>query len=156
VFAHRDCGHCTLEFSRGAEPFRRLLCQATHHDPVAVGLGTRSDVQASRLRDDLAAWRMVGEAPVVVDRIPRWGYYRVPAMKDGPQSDIFTLSNFRGRGPAKVGANRGVAPYGTYDMAGNVKEWTVNPTADRYYQLGGAWNRQSRPQSWVRSQRPAR
>jgi formylglycine-generating enzyme required for sulfatase activity len=38
---------------------------------------------AAAAGDDLAAWRMVGEAPVVVDQIPRWGYYRVLAMKDG-------------------------------------------------------------------------
>ncbi len=25
-------------------------------------------------------------------------------------------------------------------MAGNVKEWTVNPTGDLHYLLGGAWN----------------
>ena len=32
------------------------------------------------------------------------------------------LSNLSGTGPAPVGANAGVAPFGTYDMPGNVKE----------------------------------
>jgi hypothetical protein len=31
--------------------------------------------------DDLAEWRLVGETPVGIDQIPRWGYYRVRAMK---------------------------------------------------------------------------
>ena len=33
--------------------------------------------------DDLAAWRLVGETPVTIDQIPRWGYYRVLAVKQG-------------------------------------------------------------------------
>ena len=33
--------------------------------------------------DDLTQWRLVGATPVGIDEIPRWGYYRVLAMKDG-------------------------------------------------------------------------
>ena len=56
-------------------------------------------------------------------------------------SDILTLSNFSGRGTARVGQYRGVGPYGTYDMAGNVKEWCANETnAGRRYVLGGAFS----------------
>ncbi len=33
--------------------------------------------------DDLAEWRLVGTTPVGIDQIPRWGYYRVLATKDG-------------------------------------------------------------------------
>ena len=55
-------------------------------------------------------------------------------------SDILQLSNFSGKGPARVGSYRGVGNYGTYDMAGNVKEWCLNPVADRRYILGGSWS----------------
>ena len=55
-------------------------------------------------------------------------------------ADILTVSNFSGKGPARVGSYDGLGPFGTYDMAGNVKEWcwTERTTADS--SLGGAWN----------------
>jgi len=73
----------------------------------------------------------------------------------GMFADIVQLSNFGGRGPARVGSHQGLSPYGSYDMAGNVKEWCWNevggagyrvPTGwgeARRYILGGAWNEPS-------------
>jgi formylglycine-generating enzyme required for sulfatase activity/pimeloyl-ACP methyl ester carboxylesterase len=54
---------------------------------------------------------------------------------------IIPLSNFGGKGPAQVGSFRGVGPYGTYDMAGNVREWSWNESGDGgRWILGGAWS----------------
>jgi predicted Ser/Thr protein kinase len=55
-------------------------------------------------------------------------------------SDILEVSNFGGRGPARVGSHQGLSPSGAYDMAGNVKEWCWNRSGERRYILGGAWN----------------
>ncbi len=56
-------------------------------------------------------------------------------------SDVLSVSNFSGKATARVGEYRGVGPYGTYDMAGNVKEWCTNATGDgKRYVLGGAFN----------------
>jgi dienelactone hydrolase len=55
-------------------------------------------------------------------------------------SDLITASNFSGRGTARVGEYHSLGPFGTYDMAGNVKEWCSNATnAGKHYVLGGSF-----------------
>jgi len=50
--------------------------------------------------------------------------------------------NFSGRGPVPVGSLAAVGPYGTSDLVGNVREWSLNATGDQRFILGGAWNTQ--------------
>jgi len=64
-------------------------------------------------------------------------YHWYQAASLGGLSDILENSNFSGRGPAPVGSYAGLGPYGTYDMAGNVKEWCFNSDGNRRYILGG-------------------
>ena len=53
---------------------------------------------------------------------------------------IGPMSNFSGKGAARVGSYEGLGPFGTYDMAGNAKEWCWNATGDKRYILGGGWD----------------
>ena len=58
-------------------------------------------------------------------------------------SPVVRLSNFAGQAPARGGRYPGLNPYGTYDLAGNLKEWCWNAAekgGGRRYVLGGAWN----------------
>jgi dienelactone hydrolase len=67
------------------------------------------------------------------------------AGTDEIYSDILQLSNFEDKGPTKAGARQGLGPWGTLDMAGNVKEWCANEVTGegRRYILGGGWNEPS-------------
>jgi dienelactone hydrolase len=71
--------------------------------------------------------------------LPVLGQFYVEAPLDFPFT--VSLSNLAGTAPAPVGKFQGVGPYGTYDMAGNVREWIVNTTDDNLrFALGGAWD----------------
>ncbi len=72
-------------------------------------------------------------------RLPTVYEWRLAAGHD-IFSEILNLSNFGTKGPAPVGSYAGVGPYGTYDMAGNVKEWCWNANGTDRYILGGAWS----------------
>jgi eukaryotic-like serine/threonine-protein kinase len=53
---------------------------------------------------------------------------------------IVPLSNFGNRGPAPVGKYQGLGAYGTYDMAGNAREWCWNQCGEQRFILGGGWD----------------
>ena len=54
---------------------------------------------------------------------------------------IVPASNFGTSGVMPVGSRHGIGPWGTNDMAGNVKEWVWNDDgAGKRYVLGGAWD----------------
>jgi hypothetical protein len=50
------------------------------------------------------------------------------------------MSNFSSKEVAAAGKYGGLGPYGTYDTAGNVREWVLNPVdKDLRFILGGSW-----------------
>jgi hypothetical protein len=65
-------------------------------------------------------------------------YYRAsPPDLAGPTT---AMSNLGGAAVAPVGTFKGLGPYGTVDMAGNVREWIANTVDDKLrFALGGSW-----------------
>jgi eukaryotic-like serine/threonine-protein kinase len=59
-----------------------------------------------------------------------------------PDEEDYTVqfSNITTGAAAAVGTYKGIGPYGTYDTAGNVREWTANTVDnDLRFILGGSW-----------------
>jgi DNA-binding SARP family transcriptional activator/predicted esterase len=53
---------------------------------------------------------------------------------------VIPLSNLLSDGTTPVGARAGMGPFGTFDMAGNVREWTYNERGEERYILGAGWD----------------
>ena len=53
---------------------------------------------------------------------------------------VAAMGNFNGQSAEPVMRLKDLGPYGTYGLAGNVKEWIWNATGDQRYVVGGAWN----------------
>ena len=63
-----------------------------------------------------------------------------PVLFDIQLAWVLPKSNLQGRGPAPVGRFDDPTWPGVYDMAGNVREWTLNAVGDDRFALGGGWN----------------
>jgi eukaryotic-like serine/threonine-protein kinase len=71
--------------------------------------------------------------------LPALGQWYMAAPSDVARH-IVPLSNITTAALAPVGAYKGVGPFGTYDMAGNVREWVTNEDDSHHrFILGGSW-----------------
>ena len=88
-----------------------------------------------------------------------WHWWSASGNQIDPYSELINVNlipliNFGGQGPEPVGNNPGISCFGTYDMAGNVREWCWNKAPTERAIFGGAWNDVSY-MSQTRSQLPA-
>ena len=129
----------TLSWEQAMAEFRD---QTGRPGPANWKLGTYAEGEADLPVGGVSWYEATAYAEFVGKTLPTaYHWYRAAGV--GGFSEIMSVSNFGGKSPLPAGKYRGLGPFGTYDMAGNVKEWSSSPATDRYYILGGAWNEQS-------------
>ncbi|MCH7908736.1 MAG: SUMF1/EgtB/PvdO family nonheme iron enzyme [Candidatus Hydrogenedentes bacterium] len=63
-----------------------------------------------------------------------------PSERTQPMAQyIIPASNFASAGPSPVARFTGMGYSGAYDLAGNVREWCLNPSGFKRYSIGGGW-----------------
>jgi eukaryotic-like serine/threonine-protein kinase len=124
----------TLQFREAMQLFRD---KADRLGPATWELGTFASGEDDFPVSGVSWYESEAYAEFIGKSLPTvFHWYR--AADRGIYSDILPASNFSRKGPAKVGSYLGMGPFGTYDMAGNVKEWCLNSLGDRKFILGGA------------------
>jgi serine/threonine protein kinase/predicted esterase len=68
------------------------------------------------------------------------GYWTSLSKGSGFSEYFSPQSNFKGKGPERVGSNPAITAYGLVDMGGNVREWCWNETQQGRIVRGGAWD----------------
>ncbi len=68
--------------------------------------------------------------------------FHFAAVADTSRSEfLLPVSNFNGKSAIAVGGRGGISTIGVYDIAGNAREWTANPSgrSDQRFILGGGY-----------------
>ena len=107
--------------------------------PAGWELGSYREGEGDLPVDGVSWYEAAAYAEFAGKQLPTVYHWMRAATDFGGFSDVLTASNFESNGPVEVGTKPGLGPHGTYDMAGNVKEWCFNPIGNQRFALGGAW-----------------
>jgi len=129
----------TLSWKEGMSRFRD---KTGRPGPATWELGNFPEGESDYPVTGVSWYEAAAYAEYARKDLPTIYHWRSAARKHD-FADIVPLSNFSGHSLAAVGRYQGMGPYGTYDMAGNTKEWCRNATGNKRFILGGAWNEPS-------------
>jgi hypothetical protein len=128
------------------EAMARFVDKTNRAGPAGWELGRVPEGEADLPVRGVSWYEAAAYAEFAGKSLPTMTHWHAAAGLNGMAinfADILHLSNFNGKGPAPAGQYKGIAPFGSYDMAGNVKEWVWNAAPTGRLILGGAWNEQS-------------
>jgi formylglycine-generating enzyme required for sulfatase activity/dienelactone hydrolase len=128
----------TLSWEDAAKSFRDATGRP---GPATWELGTFPEGQADWPVAGVSWYEAAAYSEFAGKSLPTIYHWSRASGAFGIFSEVLNFSNFRGRGIQRVGASGSLGPFGTHDLAGNVKEWIWNEgDKGQRYILGGAWN----------------
>jgi eukaryotic-like serine/threonine-protein kinase len=109
--------------------------------PAAWELGQYPEGKADLPVTGLSWYEAEAYARFAGKRLPTYVEWLRAARTEWLYADALLISNFSGKGLAPVGSYHGLDRFGTYDLAGNCKEWLWNEWGSgQRLTMGGAWD----------------
>jgi len=108
--------------------------------PAAWELGAFPDGQADYPVTGVSWYEAAAYAEFAGKRLPTVFHWRQAIGNVLFGQVVASAGNFNGRSAEPVTRLKDLGTYGTYGLAGNVREWIWNATGERRYVVGGAWN----------------
>ena len=142
---YRNASHWTAPFIKDGRTLSFEQAMAEFRDatgrpgPATWELGSFPDGQDEYPVSGISWFEAAAYAHFAGKALPTVYHWRAAALQS-IHSQIVEWSNFTGKGPVRIGSLPSLGAFGTYDMAGNVKEWCENEVDGKRYTLGGGWN----------------
>jgi formylglycine-generating enzyme required for sulfatase activity/dienelactone hydrolase len=116
--------------------------QTGRFGPAGWGLGQYPEGQADLPVTGVSWYEADAYARFAGKRLPVYSEWLRAARTEQLYSDATQAGNFSGRGLAPVGRYPSLGRFGTYDLAGNCKEWLWNQwgSSGQRMAMGGAWD----------------
>ncbi len=108
--------------------------------PATWELGTYPQAQGDYPVSGVSWYEAAAYAEFAGKRLPTFFHWRQAAGSALYGQVIASVANFSGKAAESVMTLKDLGAYGTYGLAGNVKEWIWNATEERRNVVGGAWN----------------
>ena len=121
------------------EAMALLVDRSGQPGPSSWEAGTYPDGQEDHPVAGVSWYEAAAYARFARFELPTYEHWR-RAISDAALPWLLPTSNLDGDGPSPVAEFQGIGWTGTYDMAGNVREWCSNSTGENRVILGGGWN----------------
>ena len=108
--------------------------------PATWELGTYPEGQADYPVSGISWYEAAAYADFAGKRLPTVFHWRVAIGNVLYGHVVAAMGNFNGKSAEPPTRLKDLGAFGTYGLAGNVREWVWNAADDRRFLVGGAWN----------------
>jgi dienelactone hydrolase len=123
------------------EAMRLFLDQTGRAGPATWELGTYAEGKSEFPVTGVSWYEAAAYACFAGESLPAYAQWLRASSTEWLYVDAILMSNFSGKGLARTGSYQGLDRFGSYDLAGNAKEWIWNEERrGQRMVLGGAWN----------------